>query len=71
MAIRKGSKVSHSVHGGLWEVITRETPMTVFADCVRYTLRNTKTREFIMGVRDKDVITKNNPRFHQFVQLGV
>jgi|PlaIllAssembly_1097288.scaffolds.fasta_scaffold00001_182 hypothetical protein len=71
MAIRKGSKVSHSIHGGLWEVITRETPMTVFADCTRYTLRNLKTREFIMGVRDKDIITKRNPRFDQFVQLGV
>lgn len=71
MAIRKGSKVSHSVRGGLWEVITRETPMSVFADCARFTLRNIKTREFIMGVRDKDIITKNNPRFEQFVQLGV
>ena len=64
MAIRKGSKVSHSIHGGLWEVITRETRW-------RYTLRNMKTREFIMGVRDKDIITKRNPRFDQFVQLGV
>lgn len=71
MAIRRGSKVSHSVHGGLWEVITRETPMTVFKDCTRYTLRNINTREFIMGVRDKDIITKSNPRFDQFAQLGV
>ena len=71
MACRKGSKVSHSVHGGLREVNTRETTMTVFADFVRFTLRNIKTREFIMGVRDKDIITKSNPRFDQFVQLGV
>lgn len=71
MAIHKGSKVSHSILGGLWEVITRETPMTVFADCARFTLRNLKTREFIMGVRDKDIITKNNTLFDQFVQLGV
>ncbi len=71
MAIRKGSKVSHSIHGGLWEVITRETPITVFADCARFTLRNLKTREFVMGVRDKDIITKSNPHFDQFVQLGV
>lgn len=71
MTIRKGSKVSHSIYGGLWEVITRETPMTVFADCPRFTLRNLETRQFIMGVRDKDIITKSNPRFDQFVQLGV
>lgn len=70
MSIRKGAKVSHSIHGGLWEVITRETPMSVFADCTRYTLRNIKTRRFIMGVRDKDIRTKNHPKFHEFVQLG-
>lgn len=69
MAIRKGSKVSHSVRGGLWEVVTRETPMTVFADCPRYTLKNLKTGMNIRGVRDKDIITKSNPRFEQFVHI--
>ena len=70
MAICKKSKVSNSFRGGLWEVVSRETPMTVFADCPRYTLKNIKTSEVIKGVRDKDIITKNNPRFIQFVQLG-
>jgi hypothetical protein len=70
MAIRKGSKVSHSILGGLWEVITRETPMSAYRPGTRYTLRNLKTREFVMGVRDKDIRTKNHPLFYQLVQLG-
>ena len=69
-SIRKGSEVSHSIYGGLWKIVTREASMSVFKDCVRYTLQNVKTGKIVISVRDKDVITKNNSLFNQFVQIG-
>lgn len=70
MNIRKGMKVSHSIYGGLWKVLTRETPNSVFKNCTRFTLVNIDTHKILSGVRDKDVILKNNPLFNEFVTLG-
>jgi hypothetical protein len=69
VVIRKGTEVSHSIYGGLWKVISSKNPQTIFSDCRRYSLKNTKTDKVITDVRDKDVITKDNLLFEQFVLI--
>ena len=69
MFFRRGQVVTSTNHGGLWKVIDKTRPDTIFGTCERYTIQSTETGEILTGVRDKDILGKKNAMFQQFVQL--
>ena len=67
--LRKGEIVSNSNRGGKWKIIAKENSNPRFSECARYTLINANTKEILVGVRDKDVISRKHPLFEQFITL--
>jgi hypothetical protein len=65
MALRINQIVAYVNRGGLWKIASKT--QALLNDCQRYVIKNINTGEILTGVRDKDLMTRDQPHFFDYV----
>ena len=66
---RIGKIVAFEYERGTWKIIGKIKGSPGW-DCDRYDIQNTSTGEMILGVRDKEIFTKDDEFFNHFAYGG-